>query len=174
MAKKFNLREFQTTLSQKLQAAASRDNTGSRLGFRVGDVNWLVSLSDTEEVIPVPPIVKVPGGCRWFRGVANIRGNLFAVSDFADFMGQGVTPDHADCRLLIPHHDFGVNAALLVHGTLGLKNINRYQLHGERTARYPWVARQYADEAGADWCDMDFGQLLGNTDFLKVEAQFGN
>jgi twitching motility protein PilI len=36
------------------------------------------------------------------------------------------------------------------------------------------VARQYADEAGADWCDMDFGQLLGNTDFLKVEAQFGN
>jgi len=163
MAKKFNLREFQTTLSQKLQAAASRDNTGSRLGFRVGDVNWLVSL-----------IVKVPGGCRWFRGVANIRGNLFAVSDFADFMGQGVTPEHADCRLLIPHHDFGVNAALLVRSTLGLKNINRYQLHGDRTARYPWVARQYADEAGADWCDMDFGQLLGNTDFLKVEAQFGN
>jgi twitching motility protein PilI len=50
MAKKFNLREFQTTLSQQLQAAASRDNSGSRLGFRVGDVNWLVSLSDTEEV----------------------------------------------------------------------------------------------------------------------------
>ena len=174
MAKKFNLREFQTTLSQKLQAAASRDNTGSRLGFRVGDVNWLVSLSDTEEVIPVPLIVKVPGSCRWFRGVANIRGNLFAVSDFADFMGQGVTPDHADCRLLIPHHDFGVNAALLVRSTLGLKNINRYQLHGDRAAHYPWVARQYADEAGTDWYDMDFGQLLGNTDFLKVEAQFGN
>ncbi|HJX57412.1 MAG TPA: chemotaxis protein CheW [Thiobacillus sp.] len=174
MAKKFNLREFQTTLSQKLQAAASRDNTGSRLGFRVGDVNWLVSLSDTEEVIPVPPIVKVPGARRWFRGVANIRGNLFAVSDFSDFMGQGVTPEHTDCRLLIPHHDFGVNAALLVRSTLGLKNVNRYQPHSDRTAHHPWIVRQYADEAGIDWCDMDFGQLLGDTDFLKVEAQFGN
>jgi len=170
MAKKFNLREFQTTLSQQLQAAASRDNTGSRLGFRVGDASWLVSLSDTEEVIPVPPIVKVPGACRWFRGVANIRGNLFAVSDFSDFMGQGVTPEHVDCRLLIPHRDFGVNAALLVRSTLGLKNIKHYQLRGDHAASHPWVARQYADEAGTDWCDMDFGQLLGNAGFLKVEA----
>lgn len=173
MSKKFNLREFQTTLSQKLQAAANRDNTGSRLGFRVGDVNWLVSLSDTEEVIPVPPIVKMPGAQRWFRGVANIRGNLFAVSDFADFMGQGVTTDHVDCRLLIPHHDFGVNAALLVRGTLGLKNIHHFEVHGGRAA-HPWIARQYADETGTGWCDMDFGQLLGNADFLKVEAQLGN
>ncbi len=174
MAKKFNLREFQTALSQQLQAAASRDNTGSRLGFRAGDVNWLVSLSDTEEVIPVPPIVKVPGARRWFRGMANIRGNLYAVSDFADFMGQGVTPDHGDCRLVIPHHDFGVNAALLVRSTLGLKNVNRYDMRSDRTAQYPWVARHYADEAGTDWCDMDFGQLLGNADFLMVEAQLGN
>ncbi len=169
MAKKFNLREFQTTLSQKLHAAASRDNSGSRLGFRVGALNWLVSLSDTEEVVPVPPIVKIPGARRWFRGVVNIRGNLYAVSDFSDFMGQGVTPDHADCRLLIPHHDFGVNAALLVHGTLGLKNINRYQPQNENAA-HPWITRQYADEDGTNWCDLDFGQLLGNAGFMTVEA----
>jgi len=173
MAKKFNLREFQTTLSQQLQAAASRDNSGSRLGFRVGDVNWLVSLGDTEEVIPVPPIVKVPGARRLFRGVANIRGNLFAVSDFSDFMGLGATPDHAAGRLLIPHHDFGVNAALLVHGTLGLKNINHYKLRDESAAQ-PWIARQYADEAGGGWCDLDFAQLLGNAGFLMVEAQPGS
>jgi twitching motility protein PilI len=173
MAKKFNLREFQTALSKQLQAAASRDNTGSRLGFRVGDMNWLVSLSDTEEVIPVPPIVKVPGARRWFRGMANIRGNLYAVSDFADFMGLGVTPEHAECRLLIPHHDFGVNAALLVRGTLGLKNINRYETRSDAAPGHPWVARHYTDESGAAWRDMDFGQLLGNPDFLKVEAQAG-
>ena len=174
MAKKFNLREFQTALSQQLQAAASRDTAGSRLGFRAGDVNWLVSLSDTEEVIPVPPVVKVPGARRWFRGMTNIRGNLYAVSDLADFMGQGVTQDHADCRLLIPHHDFGVNAALLVRGTLGLKNISRYQERSGHAASHPWVARCYADEAGVDWCDMDFGQLLGNAEFLMAEAVHGN
>lgn len=174
MAKKFNLREFQTALSQQLQAAASRDTSGSRLGFRVAGTNWLVSLSDTEEVIPVPAIVRVPGARRWFRGVANIRGNLFAVSDFADFMGQGETPAHADCRLLIPHHGFGVNAALLVHGTLGLRNIGRYRVREAGDAACPWVARHYADENGGDWRDLDFGQLLGNAGFLMTEAAFGN
>ncbi|HMM47402.1 MAG TPA: chemotaxis protein CheW [Thiobacillaceae bacterium] len=173
MAKKFNLREFQAALSQQLQAAASRDNTGSRLGFRVGDRNWLVSLSDTEEVIPLPPVVRVPGTRRWFRGISNIRGNLYAVSDFADFMGQGATPDHADCRLLIPHHGFGVNAALLVRSTLGLRNISHYRSH-EDAAPHPWAPRQYVDEAGSTWCDMDFGQLLGNEDFMKAEALLGN
>lgn len=172
MSKKFNLREFQTRLSQQLQAAANRDTSGSRLGFRVGDANWLVSLADTEEVLPVPPIVKVPGGRRWFRGLANIRGNLYAVSDFADFMGLGATPEHAECRLLIPHRDFGVNAALLVRGTLGLRNIARYRMT-EAEARHPWVARCYEDDDGADWFDMDFGQLLGSPAFLKVEAQTG-
>ena len=88
-------------------------------------------------------------------------------------MGQGVTPDHADCRLLIPHRDFGVNAALLVRNTLGLKNINRYQVR-EEAAAHPWAARHYADEAGAAWRDMDFGKLLGNAEFMMVEAQLGN
>ncbi len=172
MSKKFNLREFQTRLSQQLQAASSRDTSGARLGFRVGEVNWLVSLSDTEEVIPVPPIVSVPGARRWFRGLTNIRGNLYAVSDFSDFMGQGVTPDHNACRLLLPHHDFGVNAALLVHATLGLRNVGRFRAQDGATP-YPWVARRYADEQGADWHDMNFGVLLGLPEFMMVESRIG-
>jgi twitching motility protein PilI len=61
-----------------------------------------------------------------------------------------------------------------VRSTLGLKNIGRYQLRSDRVASHPWVARHYADEAEGEWCDMDFGQLLGDAEFLKVEAQFGN
>ncbi|MCA1979600.1 MAG: chemotaxis protein CheW [Thiobacillus sp.] len=170
MSKKFNLRDFQTRLSQQLQAAAGRDTSGSRLGFRVGDANWLVSLTDTEEVLPVPPIVRVPGARRWFRGLANIRGNLYAVSDFSDFMGQGATPEHNECRLLIPHRDFGVNAALLVRGTLGLRNIGRYRPL-DAVAPSPWVSRQYTDESGANWHDLDFSRLLATPEFLRVEAQ---
>lgn len=172
MSKKFNLREFQTRLSQQLQAAASRDTSGSRLGFRVGDANWLVSLADTEEVLPVPPIVKVPGACRWFRGLANIRGNLYAVSDFSDFMGQGPTPEQGECRLLIPHRDFGVNAALLIRGTLGLRNIARYTAR-DHTPPHPWIVQHYADESGTEWRDLDFAQLLGTPAFLMVEARAG-
>lgn len=169
MSKNFNLREFQTRLSQQLQAAASRDTSGSRLGFSVGDSRWLVTLSDTEEVLPVPSLLKVPGARRWFRGLANLRGNLYAVSDFADFMGLGVTPESSDCRLLIPHRDFGVNAALLIGGTLGLRNIARFQPADAVDSR-PWVGQHYRDDDETVWRDLDFGVLLGTPAFLMVEA----
>lgn len=173
MAKQFNLREFQTNLSRQLQAAANRDTSSLRLGFRVGDAHWLVSLSDAEEVIPVPTIVPVPGARRWFRGVANIRGRLFAVSDFADFMGIGVTPAHSSCRLLIPHHDFGINAALIVSSTQGLKNVGQFSAQ-DPDATCAWVTRHYADDAGTRWNDLDFGNLLGNADFMHVETQLNS
>jgi twitching motility protein PilI len=173
MAKKFNLREFQTVLSRQIQAAATRDNSASRLGFRAGSINWMVPLGDIEEVIPVPHIVPVPGSRRWFRGVANIRGNLYAVSDLADFLGQGVTPEHADCRLVIPHHDFGMNAALLVRSTLGLKNVGQYTVLSQRAAQ-SWAARVYADDSGSEWQELDFSRLLNDDVFLQVEAQLNS
>jgi len=173
MAKKFNLREFQTDLSRQIQAAATRDNSASRLGFRAGDMNWLVPLGDTEEVIPVPLIVPVPGSRRWFRGVANIRGNLFAVSDLSDFIGRGVTPEHAECRLVIPHHDFGVNAALLVRGTLGLKSIGQFGVEAEQ-ATHSWASRKYTDDAGTVWQELDFSLLLNDDVFRQVEAQLNS
>ena len=169
MAKKFNLREFQTNLSRQLQAASTRETAFSRLGFRVGSGNWLVALDHTEEVIPVPSIVPVPGTRRWFRGMANIRGNLFAVSDFSDFIKGSPTPDSANCRLVIPHHKFGVNAALLVAGTLGLRNVGVYR-NLETVPDRSWVARKYADESGAEWIDLDFSALLNDAEFMKVEA----
>lgn len=173
MAKKFNLREFQTHLSRQIQAAATRDNSASRLGFRAGSINWMVPLGDTEEVIPVPHVVSIPGSRRWFRGVANIRGNLYAVSDLADFIGQGVTPEHAECRLVIPHHDFGINAALLVRGTLGLKNISQYSILSAPTT-HSWAARKYADDAGSEWQELDFALLLNDNVFMQVEAQLNS
>jgi twitching motility protein PilI len=169
MAKKFNLREFQTNLSRQLQAASTRQSATSHLGFRVGDENWLVPLNDTEEVIPVPLIVSAPGTQPWFRGMANIRGNLFAVSDLAHFLGGRPTPDSSGTRLLIPHHQFGVNVALMVTGTLGLKNVSQYRDMADASGK-PWAARKYLDEAGTGWTALDFAMLLNNIEFMKVEA----
>ena len=169
MAKKFNLREFQTNLSRQLQAATTRETAFSRLGFQVGKGNWLVALDQAEEVIPVPAIIPVPGTQRWFRGMANIRGNLFAVTDFSDFLTGTPTPDTSSCRLVIAHHQFSVNAALLVNRTLGLKNASVF--HSLETApERPWIARKYKDATQDEWIDLNFPALLSNAEFLKVEA----
>jgi len=169
MAKKFNLREFQTNLSRQLQAATTRETAFSRLGFQVGKGNWLVALDQAEEVIPVPSIIPVPGTQRWFRGMANIRGNLFAVTDFSDFLTGVPTPDTSSCRLVIAHHQFSVNAALLVNRTLGLKNASVYRSL-DASPNKPWIARTYKDDAEDEWIDLNFPALLNNPEFMKVEA----
>lgn len=169
MAKKFNLREFQTNLSRQLQAATTRETAFSRLGFQVGNGNWLVPLDHAEEVIPVPAIIPVPGTQRWFRGMANIRGNLFAVTDFSDFLSGTPTPDTSSCRLVIAHHQFSVNAALLVTRTLGLKNANAFE-PAQAAPDRPWISQKYKDEARQEWIDLNFPALLNNADFMKVEA----
>ncbi len=170
MAKKFNLREFQTNLSRQLQAASQQPVASSRLGFRVGTQNWLVALDQTEEVIPLPPIVAVPGTQRWFKGMANIRGKLFAVTDFSDFMDGVPTPESSAVRLLIPHHRYGVNAALLVGGTLGLNNIEKY-VNQSREGAPSWAKHDYVDGAGAQWRELEFPTLLNDAGFLEVELR---
>jgi twitching motility protein PilI len=169
MSKTFNLREFQSSLSRRLQVATTRETAFSRLGFAVGAAHWMVALDQAEEVIPVPAIIPVPGTQRWFRGMVNIRGNLFAVTDFADFLHGTPTPDSASCRLLIAHHQYKVNAALLVSSTLGLKNIGAFK-PAPRADAAAWVAQTYADEAAAVWADLSFQALLGDARFMKVEA----
>ena len=86
MARKFNLRQFQTDLSRRMQAAAQAPAQASRLGFQAAGANWLVSLEEIDEVMPLPEIVVTPGTKRWFRGMTNMRGNLYAVTDLSDFL----------------------------------------------------------------------------------------
>lgn len=66
MARKTSLREFQQNVAQRIRDLASQKTAASKLGFQVGTENWLVTLSDVSEVIPVPNTVPVPMTCPWF------------------------------------------------------------------------------------------------------------
>ncbi len=61
MSKRFNLREFQQTVLDRLQAqVAGGSNPASTLGVQVGDELWLVDMSDINEVLPPPSLTPVP------------------------------------------------------------------------------------------------------------------
>ena len=69
---------------------ASADRTasaGRRLAFKAGGMSWLVALPDAGEVLPVPTLTSVPLTRSWVRGMANVRGNLYTVTDLAAFAG---------------------------------------------------------------------------------------
>lgn len=165
MAAKASLRDYQRDLAERLRHAGV-GSTASKLGLQVGDEAWLVDLVDAGEVLPVPPITPLPLTRPWFRGVANIRGNLYAVVDFSAFLGRNSVAPSEQARLLLVGERFRVAAALLVDRSLGLRN--PAQLEPAEGEPGPWARTQYADAEGRQWKELDLPQLVRHPDFLAV------
>ena len=67
-----------TRVDQSEQAA---ERVAVRYGYRIGDIGLLVGEHAGCEVIPAPPIARIPTTPRWFLGVANLRGGLVPIFD---------------------------------------------------------------------------------------------
>ncbi|MCK0509428.1 chemotaxis protein CheW [Aromatoleum anaerobium] len=168
MAKRLSLREFQEDLVRRFAEARS-DDRHALLGVRAGTENWLINLTDTGEILPVPPLAPVPLACEWFRGLANVRGTLFSVVDFAAFHdGAPIDPGGAT-RLLLVGMRHGVNCALLVSRAIGLRNPDDFQpdRSGGDDAR-PWVQGRLRDARERLWLKLDVPQLLAHRGFLNA------
>lgn len=174
MARKTSLREFQQNVAKRIRDLASQKTVASKLGFQVGTENWLVTLSDVSEVIPVPNTITVPGTLPWFRGVANIRGKLYSVADFAAFQGQPVTGPGMERRVILIAERLIEGSGLLVNRMLGLRNPEHFTAEGTVDASRPWVKAAFRDAAGALWLEMDLSALATNLQFLEVGSTPGD
>ena len=164
---RISLRDYQRELAERLRQADSA-RSASKLGVQVGAQSWLIDLVEAGEVMPVPPVTAVPLTQTWFRGVANVRGNLYSVVDFAAFLGAGVSALGEGARLVLLGERFRSAAALLVDRSLGLRNPAQLRQRAPAQARPAWVRAEYEDEAGASWSELDVAELVRDTEFLAV------
>ncbi|MDR1934017.1 MAG: chemotaxis protein CheW [Candidatus Accumulibacter sp.] len=167
MARKSSLREFQAHLAARL-AGIEDQRAAGLLGFQSGGDYWLIELPDSGEIISLPPLTGVPLTKPWFAGIANIRGNLYAVSDFSAFRRKDATPQNASARLLLVGTRHGNNAALLVTRILGLRNIDDLtQVAGDPEAP-PWASDAYRDREGYRWRMLDVKRLFADDAFMDI------
>lgn len=168
MAKKTSLRDFQEYLAARLTTAAQGHGALSWLGIEVGNEPWLLDLSDSGEIVQAPQLVPVPLTRPWFAGIANIRGNLHAVTDFSVFRGGLATPQNANARLLLVGVKHGSNAALLVSRMLGLKNPEDYTPEAADASVPSWGAQRFADTQGKIWRKLAVNELLADQNFMNI------
>jgi twitching motility protein PilI len=165
MSKRFNLREFQQSVLDRLQAQmASGGSRVSTLGVQIGEEYWLVDMSDINEVLPLPPLMVVPLTKPWFCGVANVRGNLYSIVDLSVFTGGETTPREGQSRVMLAGQKFAFNAGLLVTRVLGMRNSTEWQrseTDGEVRLR---------DGNGQVWRKLEMAQLLQQPEFLQIGA----
>jgi twitching motility protein PilI len=169
MAARISLRDYQRELAARLQSAASR-HAASKLGLQIGAEAWLVDLAEAGEVVPVPPVTPVPLARPWFRGVANIRGNLYGVVDFSVFLGGAAAAASEQARLLLISERFRMGCALLVDRSLGLRNPDELRPLAAQAPRAPWLRAEYSDAEGARWKELNVAQLVQQPEFLAAGA----
>ncbi len=169
MAQTSNLREFQEAILSKLKDAASQvgGESSSRLGVTVGDKRFLINLQDVKEVLPVPPMQLVPFTQPWFLGVANVRGNLYSISDLAQFIGMPPTPKSANNRILLLSTESTAQVALLVDSLIGLRSVQGMQVQSVDGEADFFSMNVYKDAEGGDWLELDVEALVQNKRFVQ-------
>ncbi|MDR3298829.1 MAG: chemotaxis protein CheW [Candidatus Accumulibacter sp.] len=167
MARKSSLREFQAHLAARL-AGIEDQRAAGLIGFQSGADYWLVNLPDSGEIISLPPLTGVPMTKPWFVGIANIRGNLYAVSDFSAFRQKEATPRSAGSRLLLIGTRHGNNAALLVTRILGLRNIDDLTPAAGDPEAPPWACDAYTDREGRRWRMLNVRCLFSDDIFMDI------
>lgn len=168
MRKKLSLRDFQEYLAKRLTSAARGEVSSARLGVQSGSSQWLLSLTESGEIIPLPTLTPVPLTKPWFAGMANIRGNLYAVVDFSAFCGAEPTPLNANTRLVLIGTRFGVNSAILVNRMLGLKAAEDFTAVDDAGPQPVWVEAVMVDQADHRWRLLNVPALLADPEFMQV------
>ncbi|WBY03710.1 chemotaxis protein CheW [Ramlibacter tataouinensis] len=176
MANREALRELQTRLAGRLQAARAEGQQASWLAVEAGDVRYLFPLAQSGEIFPFAQPQPVPYTRQWFLGVANLRGGLYGVVDLAGFASDRppaarTEAGRAASRLVALNAALDVNCALLIDRLAGLRNLDGFAASSEPPEGSPaWFGSRYTDAAGAWWQEIDLQALSQQPQFLSISA----
>ena len=169
--KELALRDYQRDLLTRTQSAQQSSSVSQkRLAFSAGGYRWLIQMEDAIEIMPMPPMVPVPGTYDWLRGLMNYRGRLVSVIDFNRLLAGPEASKNNDDRLIILSDRLSVSCALQVADLRGLLDLNFSQPKSRSTANHPWLGARYVID-DVDWYELNLTQMVSDPVFLKAYAE---
>lgn len=173
MANKQALRELQTRLAQRMQAAKTEQRGKSWLAVECAGHGLLFPLEQAGEIFDAGAVMAVPHTRPWFAGVANLRGGLHGVVDLAAFLGLRTRvvgePPREGARLIALNPALSVNCALLVDRLAGLRRGE--DLTGEDSAPSPrpgFAGMRWRESGGRVWQEIELAALAADGQFLAI------
>jgi twitching motility protein PilI len=170
MANKQALRDLQTRLADRLQAARTEPLAKSWLAVECSSRGFLFPLREAGEIFAVAPMVPVPHSHRWFLGVANLRGHLHGVVDLAGFLGvKSVESSRDQARLVGFNQSLELNCVLLVDRLSGLRSEEELTRDADDSeARPPFAGGRFRDATKRVWQELHLAELAGDESFLRI------
>jgi twitching motility protein PilI len=181
MANREALRELQTRLASRLQAAKTQGLSVSWLAVRSGGGNFLFPLAQSGEIFPLAGLQVVPYVQPWFCGVVNLRGGLYGVVDLAAFLQDpagGALPKPAAMvpgapapSVITLNAALEVNCALLVDALAGLRNAEAFADATPAPEGSPeYFGNRYTEPGGDHWQEINLQALSRLPRFLSISA----
>ena len=170
MANKQAIRDLQSRLAERLQAARTQERGKSWLAVECGARGFLFPLRDAGEIFAMAPLERVPHSHRWFLGVANLRGHLHGVVDLAAFLGiDTVEVGREQARLVGFNQALDINCVLLVERLSGLRSEEELKPESDDGALRPrFAGTRYRDGSSRLWQELNLAALAGDESFLKI------
>lgn len=177
MANREALRELQSRLAERLQAARTDTRTAAWLAVECAGHGLLVPLTSAGEIFPAGALLPVPHTKPWFLGVANLRGGLHGVVDLALFLGlrdrlAADAAQHEQARLLAFNPGLGSQCAVRVDRLAGLRSSAQMRAEPPDGRRRPGFAAggRWRDAEGRVWQEIDLAALARHDAFLAIAA----
>lgn len=176
MANRAAIRDLQTRLATRLQAARTEGVSTAWLAVNAGLGNYLFPLVQSGEIFPLANLQPVPYCQSWFAGVVNLRGGLFGVVELAGFIAQGTSPLRseqalAEASVITLHPALDVNCALMVDSLAGLRNPDAFADSAPPEAQAPaFFGNRYTDPRGVQWQEINLQLLALHPQFLSISA----
>jgi twitching motility protein PilI len=176
MANREALRELQTRLASRLQAARTEGLSVRWLAAHVAGERYLFPLAQCGEIFPWAPVQPAAYTQAWFLGVANLRGGLCGVVDLGRFMAPDRPLARSDssvseCSLLSFNTSMELNCALLVDQLSGLRGPDAFSASAPAADGAPaYLGPVHTDAAGLPWQEINLLALSQLPSFLSISA----
>lgn len=167
-----NTEEYQHALSGQIESAGKNDGSSAVLGVAVGDDRYLIPMTEVSEVIPTPKLARVPLTQSWFLGLANVRGNLYGITDLGAYLGRHSVPFNLKSRILLVSPDNKFYGGFIVNSMLGIRSLSEFTPVEPGRKKLPKnVITQYKDTEERLWWQLSLFELIRDAKFLQIARE---
>lgn len=163
------LREYQEYLRHRMDAAKAAGIADKivLLGFTSGGKQYLIDGRDVVEVYQRTTLEPIPLAKPWAVGAANIKGSVYAVTDFSLLLGGERTKRG---KFLVISPEIIQGSAIIIEsisGLFDLKDLGDF-IPKNDSQSFDWVVGSYYN--GQQFYLLDAHKLAQDTRFSKLQS----
>lgn len=165
-------KESLQSLTAQMPDIDNSEASSAVLGVAVGEDRYLIPMTEVSEVIAIPKLAHVPLTQPWFLGLANVRGNLYGITDLGVYLGGDPVPFNLKSRILLVTPGNKLYGGFIVNSMLGIRDLSEFTPVKLAKKKLPsCITAQYKDAEGRQWRELSLFKLIGDEKFLQVARE---